>query len=51
MESSEDGAAHAEPPDADVLEVDPTCRYIRVLLWLFYFCSLIFLLYLKHLLG
>ncbi|GAV82874.1 Pkinase domain-containing protein [Cephalotus follicularis] len=29
MESSEDGAAHAEPPDPDILEVDPTCRYIR----------------------
>lgn len=29
-ESSEDGGgAHAEPPDPDVLEVDPTSRYIR----------------------
>ncbi|XP_057748483.1 probable serine/threonine-protein kinase WNK7 [Arachis stenosperma] len=28
-ESSEDGAGHPEPPDPDVLEVDPTCRYIR----------------------
>lgn len=29
MESSEDGAAKMEPPDPDVLETDPTCRYIR----------------------
>lgn len=28
-ESSEEGSAHAEPPDPDVLEVDPTSRYIR----------------------
>nr|CAC09581.1 protein kinase [Fagus sylvatica] len=28
-ESSEDGSGHAEPPDPDVLEIDPTCRYIR----------------------
>ncbi|GLT25165.1 hypothetical protein SLA2020_003120 [Shorea laevis] len=28
-ENSEDGGAHAEPPDPDVLEVDPTSRYIR----------------------
>ncbi|OMO57087.1 hypothetical protein CCACVL1_26014 [Corchorus capsularis] len=28
-ESSEDGGAHAEPPDPDVLEIDPTSRYIR----------------------
>ena len=31
-ESSEDGSGHAEPPDPDVLEIDPTCRYIRVIL-------------------
>ncbi|KAG8642966.1 hypothetical protein MANES_12G151550v8 [Manihot esculenta] len=29
MESSEDGGTHSEPPDPDVLEVDPTGRYIR----------------------
>ncbi|KAG8640806.1 hypothetical protein MANES_13G071400v8 [Manihot esculenta] len=29
MESCEDGGAHSEPPDPDVLEVDPTGRYIR----------------------
>lgn len=29
MESSEDGGSHSEPPDPDVLEIDPTCRYIR----------------------
>ncbi|KAK7358854.1 hypothetical protein VNO77_00794 [Canavalia gladiata] len=28
-ESSEDGAGHLEPPDPDVLEIDPTCRYIK----------------------
>ncbi|KAK7247550.1 hypothetical protein RIF29_42435 [Crotalaria pallida] len=28
-ESSEDGAEHSEPPDPDVLETDPTCRYVR----------------------
>ncbi|KAE8727171.1 putative serine/threonine-protein kinase WNK6 [Hibiscus syriacus] len=26
---SEDGGAHAEPPDPDILEIDPTSRYIR----------------------
>lgn len=31
MESSEDGGTHSEPPDPDVLEVDPTGRYIRVM--------------------
>ncbi|GMI86675.1 ARABIDOPSIS THALIANA WITH NO K 6, with no lysine (K) kinase 6 [Hibiscus trionum] len=25
----EDGGAHAEPPDPDILEIDPTSRYIR----------------------
>ncbi|XP_038693574.1 probable serine/threonine-protein kinase WNK6 isoform X2 [Tripterygium wilfordii] len=29
MESSEDANEHAEPPDPDVLEVDPTRRYVR----------------------
>ncbi|KAF2284391.1 hypothetical protein GH714_021395 [Hevea brasiliensis] len=29
MESNEDGGTHSEPPDPDVLEVDPTGRYIR----------------------
>ncbi|KAL5752073.1 hypothetical protein ACOSQ2_022580 [Xanthoceras sorbifolium] len=29
METSEDSAAQVEPPDPDVLEVDPTSRYIR----------------------
>jgi hypothetical protein len=33
MESSEDGGSHSEPPDPDVLEIDPTCRYIRVMFW------------------
>ncbi|CAL0325183.1 unnamed protein product [Lupinus luteus] len=28
-ESSEEGAEVSEPPDPDVLETDPTCRYIR----------------------
>ncbi|XP_027341621.1 probable serine/threonine-protein kinase WNK6 [Abrus precatorius] len=28
-ESSEEGAGHLEPPDPDVLEIDPTCRYIK----------------------
>ncbi|XP_022741951.1 probable serine/threonine-protein kinase WNK7 [Durio zibethinus] len=28
-ESVEDGGAHAEPPDPDILEIDPTSRYIR----------------------
>ncbi|CAI8619100.1 unnamed protein product [Vicia faba] len=28
-ESSEEGAVHPEPPDPDVLEIDPTCRYIK----------------------
>lgn len=37
MESSEDGGSHSEPPDPDVLEIDPTCRYIRVMFWLSYF--------------
>ncbi|XVE83310.1 hypothetical protein DITRI_Ditri16bG0078600 [Diplodiscus trichospermus] len=27
-ESTEDGGAHAEPPDPNVLEIDPTSRYI-----------------------
>lgn len=30
-ESGDEGAALAEPPDPDVLETDPTCRYIRVI--------------------
>ncbi|KAK3211624.1 hypothetical protein Dsin_016330 [Dipteronia sinensis] len=29
METSEESAAQVEPPDPDVLEVDPTSRYIR----------------------
>ncbi|KAJ0041321.1 hypothetical protein Pint_27197 [Pistacia integerrima] len=29
MESSEDGAAKVEPPDPEVTESDPTCRYVR----------------------
>lgn len=28
-EGSEEGAEHLEPPDPDVLEIDPTCRYIK----------------------
>ncbi|XVF58727.1 hypothetical protein PTKIN_Ptkin07bG0090100 [Pterospermum kingtungense] len=28
-ESAEDFGAHAEPPDPDVLEIDPTSRYIK----------------------
>ena len=31
-ESSEEGAGHPEPPDPDVLEIDPSGRYIRVML-------------------
>lgn len=31
MAVSEDAAVYAEPPDPDVLEIDPTCRYVRVL--------------------
>ncbi|TYI85960.1 hypothetical protein E1A91_D04G034300v1 [Gossypium mustelinum] len=27
--SAGDGGAHAEPPDPDILEIDPTSRYIR----------------------
>ena len=30
MDGSEDGAVLQEPPDPEVLEVDPTNRYIRV---------------------
>ncbi|EOA40094.1 hypothetical protein CARUB_v10008787mg [Capsella rubella] len=29
MEGSEDASAVVEPPDPEVLEIDPTCRYIR----------------------
>ena len=32
-ESVEDGGVHAEPPDPNVLEIDPTSRYIRVKLF------------------
>ncbi|CAJ1937879.1 unnamed protein product [Sphenostylis stenocarpa] len=28
-ESSEEGAGHLEPPDPDILEIDPTCTYIK----------------------
>lgn len=31
---AEDADVYAEPPDPDVLETDPTCRYLRVMLWL-----------------
>lgn len=31
MEGSEDASAIVEPPDPEVLEIDPTCRYIRVI--------------------
>lgn len=31
-ESGDDGAALAEPPDPDIVEIDPTGRYIRVTL-------------------
>lgn len=31
MEGLEDASAIVEPPDPDVLEIDPTCRYIRVI--------------------
>ncbi|XP_039053476.1 probable serine/threonine-protein kinase WNK7 isoform X2 [Hibiscus syriacus] len=27
--TADDGGAHAEPPDPDILEIDPTSRYIR----------------------
>ncbi|XP_054794840.1 probable serine/threonine-protein kinase WNK7 isoform X2 [Prosopis cineraria] len=27
--SSDECTGHAEPPDPDILEIDPTCRYIR----------------------
>ena len=43
-ESAEDGGAHAEPPDPDVLEIDPTSRYIRVTLL---FWSVHFKLFIK----
>ncbi|CAA7015284.1 unnamed protein product [Microthlaspi erraticum] len=29
MEGLEDASAIVEPPDPDILEIDPTCRYIR----------------------
>ncbi|CBI37576.3 unnamed protein product, partial [Vitis vinifera] len=29
VESGEEGIGHSEPPDPDVLEIDPTSRYIR----------------------
>lgn len=29
-ESGDDGATLAEPPDPDIVEIDPTGRYIRV---------------------
>jgi hypothetical protein len=52
MESSEDGGSHSEPPDPDVLEIDPTCRYIRVMFWFSYFviwlCSLMFVFVLNE---
>lgn len=28
-ESSEEGGGHSEPPDPDILEIDPTSRYIK----------------------
>lgn len=31
-ESSEEGIGHSEPPDPDVLEIDPTSRYTRVII-------------------
>lgn len=31
VESSEEDTGLTEPPDPDVLEIDPTCRYIRVM--------------------
>lgn len=31
MESSEEGGGHSEPPDPDVLEIDSTSRYIKVM--------------------
>lgn len=31
-ESSEEcTTGQAEPPDPDILEIDPTCRYVRVM--------------------
>lgn len=43
-ESSEEGAGHSEPPDPDVLEIDPTCRYIKVMqLSIFYTAFYLFL--------
>lgn len=36
VESGEEGIGHSEPPDPDVLEIDPTSRYIRVI-FSFYF--------------
>lgn len=41
-ESGEDVAVHAEPPDPNVLEIDPTSRYIMVTLFfirLFWICT------------
>ncbi|KAK7399405.1 hypothetical protein VNO78_10587 [Psophocarpus tetragonolobus] len=29
IESSEEGGGHLEPPDPDILEIAPTCRYIK----------------------
>lgn len=31
MEGLDDVSAVVEPPDPEVLEIDPTCRYIRVI--------------------
>jgi len=30
-ECSEEGLGLLEPPDPDVVEIDPTCRYLRVM--------------------
>ena len=46
-ESSEDGSGYAEPPH--ILEIDPTCRYIRVkFCLLFYFVFLLSLRLIKE---
>lgn len=37
MESLEDGAANVEPPDPDIIESDPTCRYVRVIVFGWFF--------------
>jgi len=42
-ESSEEGAGLLEPPDPNVLEIDPTNRYMRVCNCVFHFPFFVFL--------